>query len=154
MPTFTENLEAFGETLTLMAEGLQAFYEQSLETRELYVDYFANTQDAIETGLQQVVDGGVRTRDTLARRLTDTRLGIEAGLEPLASVVEGVDDLADETRTVAQQIEVSARDAQRGIRDQIEVLNSGFRQLDSDPDRILYNLSLLKSMFKLNHPAS
>ena len=55
--------------------------------------------------------------------------GIEVALRPLGDIVSSVDTVATGTRSVVDSIESSAQDAQRSVRDQIAVLNSGFRRL-------------------------
>ena len=65
----------------------------------------------------------------MSQRLVDTRTGIEVALRPLGDIVSSVDTVATGTRSVVDSIESSAQDAQRSVRDQIAVLNSGFRRL-------------------------
>ena len=71
----------------------------------------------------------VATGELLAQCMADTRNEIQSRLRPLGDLVDSVGTVAIETNEGVESIRTQARESKEGVRDQIRVLQSGFRRL-------------------------
>ena len=98
-------------------------FQAQLSPVTLYLRY---PLPSIEIGDIILLNSGA-TQDNLP--MTDTRNEIESGLRPLGDLVNSVGTVAIETNAVVESIRDQASESKEGVRAQIQVFQSGFRQL-------------------------
>ena len=85
MPTFSESIEAVGNTLVDILNGLETFHERSVATGELLAQRMVDTRNEIQSGLRPL-------RDLVVTVTTETNEIVESIRTPARESKEGVRD--------------------------------------------------------------